>query len=387
MNSLRRVAALILAAWVVHVLGTAGCQPSQPVELVTEPPPAPPPPRQVTLAAVGDVMLDRSVGASINQKGCAHIIEAVASELKRADITFGNLECPLSTVRPHSPQENLVFRADPKTVKVLALGGFDIVSLANNHTLNAGRAGLLQTLTHLEEAGIAYVGAAADKAEGSRPVFIEVDRLKVGFLAYTDLSFAHGSYSKIDEDLGRLQTQIAQAKNKCDLLVVSYHWGTEYHGRPSQRQVKVAHATIDAGADVILGHHPHVLQGVEIYRRCPILYSLGNFIFDQRAGERMESGLFTLHYEEDRGWRVAMKPIWIPWSRLGPEYATGERQAKILHRFTQLCEQLDTKVITEAGQALIAAPQTEQAAGPRPQGRARVAIAQGGEPCLDMFAA
>lgn len=358
LTKLRRAGPCAVAICVVMALVVSSCSPSRPAETADDAAvlPPPPPPRHLTLAAVGDIMLDRSVGAMINRQGCTYIIEQLAPRLREADITFGNLECPLSTVGPHSPREDLIFRAHPKTIKVLVLGGFDIVSLANNHTLNAGRAGLLQTLQHLEEANIAYVGAAADKAQGSQPAFVEVNRLTVGFLAYTDLDFAHGSYSKVDKQLADLRSQIAAAKNKCDLLAVSYHWGTEYHRRPSARQIAVAHTSIDAGADVVLGHHPHVLQGVEMYKQRPILYSIGNFIFDQRAGERMESGLFMLHYTEERGWRVAMKPIWIPRSRLGPEYATGERQVRILQRFKQLSEELDTTVIIEAGQALIPAP-------------------------------
>lgn len=356
MTGLRRVPVFVLVAGVLAGMALAGCQPSPPAEVAINSPPPPPLPRRLTLAAVGDIMLDRSVGAKIDKEGCAHIIEQVAPKLKQADITFGNLECPLSTVGPHSPREHLIFRAHPRTVEVLELAGFDIVSLANNHTLDAGRGGLRQTLQHLEEADIAYVGAAEVKAEGSQPAFIDVNRLTVGFLAYTDLTFVHGSDSKVDKDLSELREQISAAKNKCDLLTVSYHWGTEYHRRPSQRQVQVAHTSVDAGADVVLGHHPHVLQGMEMYKQRPILYSMGNFIFDQRAGERTESGLFRLYYIEDRGWRVEMKPIWIPPSRLGPEYATGERQTRIVQRFQQLCEELGTKVIIAAGQALIPAP-------------------------------
>ena len=339
------------------MLAMSGCQSSRGPLVVAAPPIAtPPPPRQLTLVAVGDIMLDRSVGKKINSKGCASIIEEVAAKLNQGDITFGNLECPLSTVGPHAPREHLIFRADPKTVEVLVLGGFDVVSLANNHTLNAGRAGLLQTLQHLEEANIAYAGAAREKAEAAQPVFFDLEGLRLGFLAYTDLSFAHGSYSKADSELTDVRSEITAAKNKCDLLAVSYHWGVEYHRHPTPRQMEVAHASVDAGADVVLGHHPHVLQGVEVYKRCPILYSMGNFIFDQRAGERMESGLFTLYYTEGRGWRVEMKPVWIPWSRLGPEYATGPRQASILERFQQLSQELGTQVMVEAGQGIIPVP-------------------------------
>jgi len=103
---------------------------------------------------------------------------------------------------------------------------------------------------------------------------------------------------------------------------------------------------------------------VETYKQRPILYSMGNFIFDQRSGERMESGLFTLYYTESRGWRLAMRPIWIPRSRLGPEYATGERRDRILQRFKELSEEFGTKVIIEAGQALIPASVSADQAQP-----------------------
>ncbi len=358
MTALRRPCIPIWYWCILLILAVSGCQPPPAGRVAAGAgvPAPPPPPRQLTLAAVGDIMLDRSVGEKIDQNGSAYIIEQVAAQLKQADITFGNLECPLSTVGPHAPREHLIFRADPETVQVLVLGGFDIVSLANNHTLNAGRAGLLQTLQHLEEANIAYVGAAREKEKGSQPVFFDIAGLRLGFLAYTDLNFGHGSDSKVDSDLTNLRAEIAAAKNKCDLLTVSYHWGVEYHRHPTSRQVEVAHVSVDAGADVVLGHHPHVLQGVEIYQRCPILYSMGNFIFDQRAGERMESGLFTLYYTEGRGWRVEMKPVWIPRSRLGPEYAVEPRRTEILQRFKQLSEELGTAVIVEAGQAIIPAP-------------------------------
>ena len=321
-------------------------------------------PQKLHLVAVGDIMLDRSVGDRIAANGCASIIEEVADHLRQGDIVFGNLECPLSTVGPHQPRGACIFRADPKTVKVLALGGFDIVSLANNHALNSGRAALLQTLDHLERAGIAYVGAARTRARGSDPTFITVGDIRVGFLAYTDLSFDCGSYSRVDKDLARLRQQIEQVGNNCDLLIVSYHWGEEYRRKPTSRQVKVAHASIEAGADVVLGHHPHILEGIELYRNRPIIYSMGNFIFDQRSGERMESGIFDLYYVHGRGWRVEMTPVWIPWSRLGAEYATRQKRDRIAQRVKELSAQLGTVVEVIDGIVCVDYPtDSSQAAG------------------------
>ncbi len=360
MSRLSRICLLVVATGLAAAL--VGC-PAAPnmsssaaAKLGPVPSPTPPPPRKLHMVAVGDIMLDRSVGRKINANGCASIVAQVAEQLRRADITFGNLECPLSTVGPHQPSGACVFRADPKTVKVLVLGGFDIVSLANNHTLNSGSAALMQTLDHLEEAGIAYVGAARQKERGSQPTFFVVQDMRIGFLAYTDLSFAHGSYSKVDRGLTELRAQITETANNCNLLVVSYHWGEEYRRKPTSRQVQVAHASIEAGADVVLGHHPHVLEGVGIYQERPIFYSMGNFVFDQRSGERMESAIFDLYYTQGRGWRVEVTPVWIPRSRLGPEYATGERQDRILSRFQQMSADLGTEVQIRDGRAYISCP-------------------------------
>lgn len=315
----------------------------------------PPAPRELSLFVVGDIMLDRSVGRKIKANGCGSIIEVLAPELQRADLAFGNLECPLSTVGPHDPH-NCCFRADPATVEVLTRGGFDIVSLANNHTLDAGRAGLLQTLDHLEEAGIIYCGAAREPSQACWPRMLRRNGLKVGFMAFTDLDFAHGSYSKVPSDLSRHQELIAGVKNKCDLLLVSYHWGQEYRESPTDRQRAVAHAAVEAGADVVLGHHPHTLEGIEVYQGGLILYSMGNFIFDQRAGMRMESALFKLFYTEGEGWLIKVVPVWIPRSRLGPEYPSWERRSRILRRFAGYCEDLGTPTRTVNGVIWIEVP-------------------------------
>ncbi len=304
------------------------------------------------MAAVGDILLDRGVGARIEANGVESILPVVADQLQRADIAFGNLECPLSTVGPRDP-DSAIFRADPATVEVLVLGGLDIVSLANNHTLNSGPEALVQTMDYLEAAGVSYVGAAREEEHGSDPVFLHVGDLRVGFLAYTDLTFAHDSHSKVDPGLTCLRSQISAARAACDLLLVSYHWGEMDYRRPTSRQAEVAHASIDAGADAVLGHHPHVLQGMEVYGGKPILYSLGNFVFDARTQDQAESGLFELYYQEGQGWQVWMTPVRIPRSRMGPDYAGSARRASILNRFVRLSANLGAHVELTEGCAYL----------------------------------
>lgn len=375
--SLIRVAIVILSTTIatLSALSLAGCPPSGPSSLasamggevasvvdgttatVVE---EPPPPRSFTLTAVGDIMLDRTVWRRIQSNGASSILERVRDELRSADITFANLECPLSTVGPHNPHEWCVFRADPSTVAVLLDGGIDVVSVANNHTLNSGTEAMLQTIKHLEEAGVAYCGAAEDRERSWEPCLFEVDGLLVGFVACTDLSFEHGSWCKVGDDMAQFARRIDAAKNKCDLLVLSVHWGNEYQKVPTERQREVARTAIAAGADLIIGHHPHTLQGVGSYRGAPILYSCGNFVFDQREGERMESAIFHLRFTEGEGWEIRMVPVWIPRSRCGPIYPESARAAKIIQRLATLSANLGVPVtVTESNEGRAFIPVAE----------------------------
>jgi poly-gamma-glutamate synthesis protein (capsule biosynthesis protein) len=354
----------------VLLTGLAGCQKPQPVGPATAPPPlsptaaaaspaAPPPPRALNLTAVGDIMLDRSVEKIIKQTSCKWVIQGVAADLAAADLAFANLESPLSTVGYHDPPD-CAFRANPAYIKVLTLAGIDLVSFANNHCTDPGREGYLQTLQHLDDAGIKYVGAARNRAQASWLRIMTVNGLKIGFLAYTDLDFPVGCPSRVPSDLSKHREQIAAAKNKCDLLIVSYHWGQEYWDHPCDRQKKVGHAAIEAGADAILGHHPHVLEGIEAYRGHPILYSMGNFIFDMRQGPKMESAIFKLRYLEGKGWTVKVVPVYLPPNRMGPEYPPAEKRDAILRRFAGYCKALGTTTQTEQGALIV------QAAAPTP---------------------
>jgi poly-gamma-glutamate capsule biosynthesis protein CapA/YwtB (metallophosphatase superfamily) len=311
---------------------------------------------QFMVLAVGDVMTDRNVDQRIRAHGMHSILEKVRSYTSAADISFANLECPLSTVGSHDPH-NCVFRAPPDTVQVLLDGGFDVVSLANNHSLNAGREGLLQTLSTLEKHHLRYCGAARDR-QGGRPTFLKVadGPWTIGFLAATDLSFAAGSHNKVAPDRSNLIREIRAARNQCDKLFVSIHWGDEYQSLPNARQRQTAHLALDAGADVILGHHPHTLQGVEVYKGKLILYSMGNFVFDQRQGERMESAIFRLKFTQGRGWTVTAKPIWIPSERMGPIFPEAARRDRILARLAKISKPLGTTLTVKDGLAWLSVP-------------------------------
>jgi poly-gamma-glutamate synthesis protein (capsule biosynthesis protein) len=315
-------------------------------------------PQRLSIIAVGDIMTDRNVGRAIASRGAESILAKVRDVTADADISVANLENPLSTAGPHDAPA-CVFRALPETVKVLLDGGFDVVSLANNHTLNAGREGVLQTLNVLEKNSIQYCGAWRDKSKIGEPTYATAGEgpVRLGFIGITDLSFGHGSYNKVSADRSNLAAQIKQAKQHCDLVVVSVHWGDEYKPLPNQRQRNTAHAAIDADADLVLGHHPHTLEGIEAYKGKPILYSMGNFVFDQREGERMESAIFRLDYACGWGWQIMAKPVWIPHSRLGPIFPEPARRDKILARLVKISKPLGTNLQIKDGKAWLRIPQ------------------------------
>jgi hypothetical protein len=357
MNSPRLACLAVLVLLLSCAMHGCGSSPMDPgsTEQGSAPVLPPPDPDEVQLAAVGDIMLDRGVADAIARNGLASILPVVADQLEAADIAFANLECPLAATGHHDPAR-AVFRADPKTIEVLLQGGIDIVSLANNHALNSGPPALIETISHLEDAGIAYVGAARDPSPGSEPVFLDCRGARIGFLAFTDLDFQHGSQSRVDSDMENLRERVAAAKESCDLLVVSFHWGVQGSDTPTVRQVDVARASIDSGADLILGHHPHVLQGVEIYRRRLILYSMGNFVFDPSDNDEAEGGIFTIYCEPGGGLRLWMTPVRIPRSRMGPEYPAVAMRDRILNRFARLSAARGAEPLIADGLAFLDCP-------------------------------
>lgn len=254
-------------------------------------------PAKVTLVAVGDVLLCRGVGRQIDMHGADWLFDETRDVLKGADLAFCNLECPLSK-RGVAQKRRFLFRADPKLAAKLNSNGIGIVSLANNHTLDYGRDAMLDTVQAVRGAGMTPVGAGVDRADASRLRVVTRRGLRIGFLAYCDLA-SYGTVILRDRptiacvDSGALPGEIKAAKAKCDALVVSFHWGVEYMKRPTERQKTLAHLCIDNGADLVLGHHPHVLQPVETYKGRPIAYSMGGFIWDGRVFGADRSAIYT----------------------------------------------------------------------------------------------
>lgn len=288
----------------------------------------------IKMIFVGDVMLDRGVEYMVNKYGSddwKFPFLKVADFLKTADVVFGNLEGPISD-KGYRAGSIYSFESDPKVIDSLIYADFSIMSVANNHMFDYTRAALEDTLDRLKETGIAYVGAGSDLEEAITPKFLEVKGNKIAFLAYADFNVAAweaaqdlSGFAPLNEE--NLKNGIAAAKEAgADIIIVSFHFGEEYQETPNAKQKKWAYFAVDNGANLVIGHHPHVIQPIEEYmppsetgilggsleyenlfnfklnaaktgeesenerERGWIAYSLGNFVFDQYFSEETTTG-------------------------------------------------------------------------------------------------
>jgi poly-gamma-glutamate capsule biosynthesis protein CapA/YwtB (metallophosphatase superfamily) len=213
------------------------------------------------------VLLDRAVGDAIARHGDAFPFAKVRPVFAGADIAFVNLECPI-TAHAVEVKKQVVFRARPATAACLSNGGIDIVSLANNHALDCGPDGLTDTMAHLKASGIRWCGVAPPPSEAASPTITTVHGIRIAFLGFcqfppdVESGPSQPAMSVATEDTVR--RSVASARREADVVVVSFHWGVEYDGATTGWQVHMAHIAARAGADVVIGHHPHVLQGVEV---------------------------------------------------------------------------------------------------------------------------
>lgn len=244
-------------------------------------------PKPITITLVGDVMMDRAVRGKIEKyfAGNYSALFVNTGYLKDADIAFANLEGTATDEISKRTGSRFSFRMDPDSVTALNNAGIDIVSFANNHVGDYSTKGFLATIDTLKSNTLLYAGAGESHTEATTPRIIDVRGTKVGFLAATDVGPTWLTATDTNPGIllasdQKLPEIIANAKAHVDVLVVSFHWGNEY-SPATAHQEKLARAGIDAGADIVVGHHPHVMQRVEEYNGKLIFYSLGNFIFDQ----------------------------------------------------------------------------------------------------------
>ena len=251
--------------------------------------------QEATLLFAGDLFLTDLLQSKYNQQGIsAAASDSLLSVLREADIFMLNEEFPFGTTGEPMEEKEYTFRVDPSYNTVLSELGVDIVTLANNHMLDFGRGPLTETLNTLDQAGIAHVGAGENLDEAKTLKTFEMGGRTIGFLGASRVIPEHswnassGSSGLFTTyDAAALAEQIQKAEESCDFTVVYVHWGIEKNTQPEEYQKTLARQYIDAGADAVIGAHPHVLQGIEFYQGKPIFYSLGNFIFSNGAYETM----------------------------------------------------------------------------------------------------
>lgn len=320
-----------------------------------------PPVADLRLAAVGDVMLGGTAALELGHLGYDYPFERVGALLRGAHLVFGNLEGPLTDSGEAAPEKQYVFRSPPdKVAPALARAGFRVVSLANNHSMDYGPSGLDVTMAALKHAGIQHVGAGANLDAARRPAFVQAAGARLAFLAYS-LTFPEEFWATADRPgtaFGHerhVRADVAAARARADIVIVSFHWGREGTTELRDYQMQLGRAAIDAGAAAVLGHHPHVLQGVERYRDGVILYSLGNFVFGSYSRDATESVVALLAFRGRRVRQVRLLPINVNNVEVvfQPRPLTGAGADAVARRLQALSRPLGTVLENRAGVAVL----------------------------------
>lgn len=286
----------------------------------------------IRLLFAGDVMLDRYVKKRVDEKfngDYGKIFEKISNYLNSFDYVSVNLEGPISN-KGKKVGSIYSFRMTPEVLTFLQKVNIKIFNLANNHIWDYGKVAFRDTLINLKNNGFFYYGAGENSDKAFAPLILTKSGMRIGILGFSDFL----SYLEAKENQPGLavvssksfQSSIKEAKKRADVLIVTFHWGNEYQHEPSDRQRKIARQAIDLGADLIVGHHPHIVQKIEKYKDKFIFYSLGNFVFDQNfSQDTMKGGLVEIEIENKK-----MKNVHFRWIYLNKYFQIGKISEKLL---------------------------------------------------------
>ena len=330
-----------------HIL-TAAILLGQPLHLHAE---------EIIINAVGDIMLAGKGAPLLRQKGYDYPFNGVRKELASGDINIANLESPIAEGGLEYSGKKFRFRAEPPVAKAIRAAGFNLVTLANNHSMDFGGEALAETLQHLSDNGIAWIGAGKNLSEARKMVLYTIKGKKIAFLGYSltqPVEFFAGQnrpgtapgYEKL------VIADIASARSQADYIIVSFHWGKEATGTVQAYQRNAAHKAIEAGADIIIGHHPHILQGIERYENGVIFYSLGNFIFASRSKSADVSAIIRLKLDDGDGHREAeILPLDVLYLRVGfqPQLLSGKYAVTVIEKLNHLSKPFKTEIQSKNG--------------------------------------
>ncbi len=352
-----------------RVVTTVNALPSEPAgTIVPASTPSPTPevtePPRLKLVAVGDIMLGRSVGKRLEktQDGYDTAFSNVSGLLKQGDVVFANIEAPITeSMHSLSKDKKIILKNSPACINALKSAGFNLFSLANNHMLDYYDTGLFDTMKILDQNGFKHSGGGKNLEEARKPAIIEKNGIRLGLLSYTDMAqyvYAGNPAISYAADTGKagvaprvyesIQEDIEALREQVDLVAISLHWGVEESFVITPEQTEFAHKLLDEGADMILGHHPHQFQGIEIYKGKPVIYSMGNFIFDQNDPENMETFIVEMTFEEAKLKSLEAVPVRIM-DKCRAVIQTETEAAEMLEREISLCGKLETTCSIQNG--------------------------------------
>jgi len=306
---------------------------------------------KLVISLAGDTCFDGALKKHISNYGINYPFDKVNSYFKEDDLTILNLETSVTTGGKKWPNKQFNFRSNPNSIKGMAESGVDVVTLANNHILDYGYSGLLDTLKCLDKYNIKYTGAGKNKKEAIEGVIVEEKGVKIGILSFSrvipDMKWyatckRSGLVSGYDYYVGEMTKKIAEMKEKTDIVILSIHWGVERSTTPRKNEINLAKKAIDSGADIVMGHHPHVLQGIEVYNGKPIFYSLGNFVFNSgsKEGNNTMIGQVTIADKEIQS--INIIPCKIDNGR--PIPLEGKEKVEAINNINKLSKSFGSKV-------------------------------------------
>lgn len=314
---------------------------------------------EIKISLAGDVLLDGHIRNYIHKDGYDYPWHYVKKYFQNDDITIVNLETSITRGGDKWADKQFNFRSDPQNVDAMKRNGIDVVSLANNHSLDYGYKGLKDTLKYLKEGDINSVGAGVDRQEAMKSVIIQIGNTKVGILGFSrvvpDVGWwatnnRAGLVGAYDGQLKNALKTIEELKKEVDIVVVSVHWGKELQEKPREQEITAAKKMIDSGADIIAGHHPHILQGIDIYNGRPIFYSLGNFVFGTKSELTANTMIAQLIYKDKILENIQIIPLNIVKNR--PEGVDEQQSREKLNYLRELSKDFDT-VIDKDGNIMI----------------------------------
>lgn len=313
----------------------------------------------IILTAVGDINF-HSIDSLI-LKNLEYPWKGAAAILEKASVLVGNLESPLSTRGSVYTKKTWLLRAHPRTVDSLVKVGFDVLTLANNHMMDYGPVALQDTLAALDNANIARAGAGMNRNEARQPAIITTpDGVKFAFLSYSltypELFWANSTRPGTPYgDPSFFVSDIKKAKLTVDHVVVSFHWSDELQYYPSAYQKNYGRLAIDAGASVVLGHHPHVLQGIEVYKGSLIAYSLGNFVFGSYSKRVKDSIILEIDCTKDGLSQAKIYPVNVlnPEVQFQPRLHQGADAQRVLNDMRTYSSQFKTEIESQGDVGVI----------------------------------